>query len=170
MAKFGEEPTREAAITDLRSRPTQGRHAASEGVAHRNTIRYPWTPLHDRQLVVEPPAGFTFLLGDVHPPGVRIPQERTAAFENGPTRGLFNAINVNVHHKGGHFVHYEKPEAVVGDVRETFRRARRHPLRNAVCRGRGKTPPGRLVKRFGRRPPRCAVRPALSPASGRRGP
>jgi pimeloyl-ACP methyl ester carboxylesterase len=91
---------------------------------YRNTIRYPWTPVHDRQPVVEPPAGFTFLLGDAYPPGVRTPQERIAAFENGPTRGLFNVINVNAHHKGGHFVHYENPEAVVGDVRETFRRAR----------------------------------------------
>jgi hypothetical protein len=91
---------------------------------YRNTIRYPWTPVHDRQPVVEPPAGFTFLLGDVYPPGVRTPEERIAAFENGHTRGLFNVVNVNAHQKGGHFVHYENPEAVVGDVRETFRRAR----------------------------------------------
>jgi hypothetical protein len=77
--------------------------------------------LHDRQPVVEPPAGVTFLLGDVYPPEVSTPEERIAAFENGPTRGLYNVINVNAHYKGGHFVHYENPE---GDVRETFRRAR----------------------------------------------
>jgi len=91
---------------------------------YRNTIRYPWTPSHDRQPVVEAPAGFTFLLGDVYPPGVRTPQERIAAFENGPTRGLFNVVNVNAHHKGGHFLHYENPEAVTEDVRETFRKLR----------------------------------------------
>ncbi|MEU9244985.1 hypothetical protein [Streptomyces sp. NPDC048385] len=43
---------------------------------------------------------------------------------NGPTRGLFNAVNVNAHAKGGHFGHYENPEAYVGDVRETFRKVR----------------------------------------------
>ena len=91
---------------------------------YRNTIRYPWTPLHDRQPTVEPPAGFTFLLGDVYPPGVRTVEERIATFENGPTHGLYNVINVNAHPKGGHFAHYENPEAVIGDVRETFRRAR----------------------------------------------
>ena len=30
---------------------------------YRNTIRHPWTSLHDRHPGVEPPAGFTFLLG-----------------------------------------------------------------------------------------------------------
>lgn len=80
--------------------------------------------MHDRQPTVEPPAGFTFLLGDVYPPGVHTPEERIAAFENGPTRGFFNPVHVNAHYKGGHFVHYENPEALVGDVRETFRKLR----------------------------------------------
>lgn len=39
-------------------------------------------------------------------------------------RATFNAINVNAHHKCGHFGHCENPEAYVGDVRETFRKAR----------------------------------------------
>ena len=91
---------------------------------YRNTIRHPWTPLHDRRPVVEPPVGFTFLLGDVYPPGVTTVEERIASFENGPTRAMFNVVNVNAHHKGGHFGHYENPEAYVGDVRETFRKAR----------------------------------------------
>ncbi|CAL9353625.1 epoxide hydrolase family protein [Streptomyces sp. enrichment culture] len=34
---------------------------------YRNAVRHPWTPSHDRQPTVEPPAGFTFLLGDVSP-------------------------------------------------------------------------------------------------------
>lgn len=91
---------------------------------YRNAVRYPWTPVHDRQPTVEPPAGFTFLLGDVYPPGVHTPEERIAAFEQGPTRDFFNPIHVNAHDKGGHFVHYENPEALVGDVRETFRKLR----------------------------------------------
>lgn len=37
---------------------------------------------------------------------------------------MFNVVNVNAHHKGGHFGHYENPGAYVGDVRETFRKAR----------------------------------------------
>ncbi|WP_234444355.1 hypothetical protein [Streptomyces sp. NRRL F-525] len=81
---------------------------------YRNTVRRPWTPLHDRRPVVEPPAGVT-------PPSC---EERIAAFENGPTRAMFNVVNVNAHRKGGHFGHYENPGAHVGDVRETFREAR----------------------------------------------
>ncbi|MER7666783.1 epoxide hydrolase family protein [Streptomyces sp. NPDC096193] len=91
---------------------------------YRNAVRYPWLPVHDRQPTVEPPAGFTFLLGDVYPPGVRTTEERIAAFEHGPTRGFFNPVFVNAHHKGGHFVHYENPEALVSDVRQTFRQLR----------------------------------------------
>ncbi|MEV2273889.1 epoxide hydrolase family protein [Nonomuraea africana] len=91
---------------------------------YRNAVRYPWVPSHNRQPVVEPPAGFTFLLGDAYPPGVDTVEGRIAAFENGPTRSSFNVINVNAHMKGGHFVHYENPEAFTNDVRETFRKLR----------------------------------------------
>ncbi|WP_329310038.1 epoxide hydrolase family protein [Streptomyces sp. NBC_01262] len=91
---------------------------------YRNAVRYPWVPSHDRQPTVEPPAGFTFLLGDAYPPGVRTIEERIAAFESGPTRGAFNPINVNAHEKGGHFVHYENTEAFVTDLRATFRKLR----------------------------------------------
>lgn len=91
---------------------------------YRNTVRHPWTPSHDRRPVVEPPAGFTFLLGDVYPPGVRTVEERIAAFVHGPSYDSFNVVNVNAHPKGGHFGHFENPEAFVGDVRETFRKLR----------------------------------------------
>ncbi|MFG2776894.1 epoxide hydrolase family protein [Streptomyces prunicolor] len=63
-------------------------------------------------------------IGDVYPPGVSTVEDRIAAFESGPTRAMFNAVNVNAHHGGGHFGHYENPGAYVGDVRETFRRVR----------------------------------------------
>ncbi|MFB7493442.1 epoxide hydrolase family protein [Streptomyces sp. NPDC056161] len=91
---------------------------------YRNAARYPWVPSHDRQPVVEPPAGFTFLLGDAYPPGVTTVEDRIAHFENGPTRGSFNVVNVNAHMKGGHFVHYENPEAFTSDLRTTFRKLR----------------------------------------------
>ncbi|GAB3956995.1 hypothetical protein GCM10027614_71090 [Micromonospora vulcania] len=91
---------------------------------YRNAVRYPWVPSHDRQPTVEPPAGFTFLLGDAYPPGATTPEERIAAFENGPTYDTFNVDNVNVHQKGGHFVHYENPEGFASDVRNTFRKFR----------------------------------------------
>ncbi|MEW2294389.1 epoxide hydrolase [Streptomyces sp. NPDC006743] len=91
---------------------------------YRNAVRHPWVPSHDRRPVVEPPAGFTFLLGDAYPPGVDTVEGRIAAFENGPTRDVFNVVNVNAHMKGGHFVHYENPEAFTADLRETFRRLR----------------------------------------------
>ncbi|GGT10175.1 epoxide hydrolase family protein [Streptomyces chromofuscus] len=91
---------------------------------YRNANRHPWKPEHDRQPQIEAPAGFTFLLGDVYPPGVRTPEERIAAFENGPTRPWFNPVNVNVHHQGGHFGPWENPEAFITDIRETFRKLR----------------------------------------------
>ncbi|WP_194236241.1 hypothetical protein [Streptomyces acidicola] len=74
---------------------------------YRNCNRYPWTPSHDRHPQVQAPAGFSFLLGDAYPPGVRTVEEPIAAFENGPTRHLFNAVHVNAHQKGGHFTAWE---------------------------------------------------------------
>jgi hypothetical protein len=49
---------------------------------------------------------------------------RVAAFEDGPTRPLFNPVYVKAHAKGGHFVPFENPEAVIDDVRATFRMLR----------------------------------------------
>jgi hypothetical protein len=37
---------------------------------------------------------------------------------------LFSVVNVNADHKGGRFGHYANPNAYVGDVCETFRKAR----------------------------------------------
>jgi pimeloyl-ACP methyl ester carboxylesterase len=89
--------------------------------SYLNAKLYPWQPEHDRQPQIEAPAGFTFLLGDVFPPGVRTPEERMAAFENGPMRPWFNPVNIKVHQKGGHFGPWENPEAFITDIRETFR-------------------------------------------------
>lgn len=89
---------------------------------YRNAERYRFVPSHDRQPLVQAPAGFTFLLGDAYPPAIDTVEDRIAYFENGPTRDLYNVVNVNAHVKGGHFVHYENPEAFASDLRETFRR------------------------------------------------
>jgi hypothetical protein len=91
--------------------------------SYRNANRYPWTPSHERMPAVEPPAGFTFLAGDHYPPGSTV-DTRLAYFENSPTRGWFNPIYAKAHERGGHFVPWENPEAVIDDVRATFRTLR----------------------------------------------
>jgi pimeloyl-ACP methyl ester carboxylesterase len=92
--------------------------------SYLNAKRYPWQPEHDRQPQIETPAGFTFLLGDVFPPGVRTPEERIAAFKNSPMGAWFNPVNIKVHQKGGHFGPWENPEAFITDIRDTFRALR----------------------------------------------
>jgi hypothetical protein len=69
---------------------------------------------------VEAPAGFTFLSGDAYPPGVDV-DSRVEAFPSGPTRSWFNPVYVKAHRKGGHFVPWENPDAVIDDIRATFR-------------------------------------------------
>ncbi|MFF0967265.1 epoxide hydrolase family protein [Streptomyces sp. NPDC003703] len=91
---------------------------------YKNAVRHPWKPEHDRHPQVEPPAGFSLLLGDTYPPGVRTTEERVAAFENGPSRPWFNPVNVKAHAEGGHFGPWENPDAFVTDIRETFRNLR----------------------------------------------
>jgi pimeloyl-ACP methyl ester carboxylesterase len=44
-------------------------------------------------------------------------------FENGHTRDWFNPVYLKVHARG-HFVPWENPEAVIDDVRTTFRKLR----------------------------------------------
>jgi hypothetical protein len=46
---------------------------------------------------------------------------RVAAFENGPTWEWFNLVFAKAHARGGHFVPWENPEAVIDDIRATFR-------------------------------------------------
>jgi pimeloyl-ACP methyl ester carboxylesterase len=91
--------------------------------SYRNANRWPWQPSHNRTPAIEAPAGFTFLAGDHYPPGATV-DTRIAHFENGPTRDWFNPVYVNAHARGGHFVPWENPEAVIDDVRTTFRKLR----------------------------------------------
>lgn len=88
--------------------------------SYANANRYPWRPSHDRTPIVEAKAGFTFLTGDAYPPGVNA-DTRVDFFMNGPTRPMFNPIYAKAHEKGGHFTAWENAEAVIDDIRATFR-------------------------------------------------
>jgi pimeloyl-ACP methyl ester carboxylesterase len=90
---------------------------------YRNAVRYPWTPDHDRSPMMEAPAGFTFLAGDRYPPGTTA-ATRIAAFTEGPTASRYNTTYTQVDPVGGHFGHFENPDAVITGIRETFRTLR----------------------------------------------
>jgi pimeloyl-ACP methyl ester carboxylesterase len=82
-----------------------------------NTLRFyaeatyhPWQPSHDRSPVVEVPTGVTFL-------GPRAQGlDRLEWVEQ-----YFNLHSTNEHPRGGHFAPMEEPEALVRDIRRTFR-------------------------------------------------
>jgi pimeloyl-ACP methyl ester carboxylesterase len=87
-----------------------------------DAVRYPWRPSHDRQPVIEAPTGITFLGGE-NPPGVTT-ERRVEAFLATPAAKNYNLHFVNAHERGGHFGHYENPEACIHDIRSTFRTLR----------------------------------------------
>ena len=83
--------------------------------------RHRWTPSHDRTPLIEAPTGITVMTADM-PPG--------STFEWLPS--VFNLQFTNFHDRGGHFVPMENPEALIADLRATFRplrgsRAADHP-------------------------------------------
>ncbi|MGW5359845.1 epoxide hydrolase family protein [Actinopolymorpha pittospori] len=86
---------------------------------YANNNRYPWTPSHDRQPVVEAPTGITFV-GYENPPGVTTDQ-RVQSFLDGDRAGWYNHVNLTVHDRGGHFIPLEIPDQWVEDLRRTFR-------------------------------------------------
>jgi pimeloyl-ACP methyl ester carboxylesterase len=88
---------------------------------YSNSNRYPWQPSHDRQPVVQAPTGFTFLAGDVYPPGVHSAADRIMAFNEGPMRDYYNVTHVSAGETGGHFIAWENPEATIKGIRDTFR-------------------------------------------------
>ena len=89
---------------------------------YANANRYPWRPSHDRKPVVEAPTGMTFL-GFENPPGVTT-DTRVQAFLNSPDSAWFNNVYLNAHEKGGHFMAWENPSAIIQDIRGTFRKLR----------------------------------------------
>jgi hypothetical protein len=59
-------------------------------------------------------------LGFENPPGVST-ENRVAAFKKSADAAWFNTTYLKAHAKGGHFAAYENPEAVIADLRATFR-------------------------------------------------
>ncbi|WP_020421591.1 epoxide hydrolase family protein [Amycolatopsis sp. ATCC 39116] len=90
---------------------------------YANNNRYPWTPSHDRQPVVEAPTGLT-LVNHENPPGVSTPGERVRNFVASERGGWYNLVNVRAHERGGHFIPWEIPAEWGADLRLTFRLAR----------------------------------------------
>jgi pimeloyl-ACP methyl ester carboxylesterase len=77
---------------------------------YANAWRNQWTPSHDRQPMMEAPAGISWFSFDM-PPGSRTEL----------VGSLYNIVYENTHQQGGHFAAVEQPEAVVADIRATFR-------------------------------------------------
>ncbi|MGE0385541.1 MAG: epoxide hydrolase family protein [Gammaproteobacteria bacterium] len=79
---------------------------------YAEAMDHPWKPAHARTPVVEAPTGLSFFEPDSGP---------------GPTdwqRGYFNIHYTRSHPRGGHFAPMEEPEALVEDIRATFRSLR----------------------------------------------
>jgi pimeloyl-ACP methyl ester carboxylesterase len=85
-----------------------------------NASRYPWTPSHDRTPIIEAPAGITFL-GYENPPGVATDQVVQRFLDNAREKPWYNPVYLKAHDHGGHFTAWENPEAVIEDIRATFR-------------------------------------------------
>jgi pimeloyl-ACP methyl ester carboxylesterase len=85
-----------------------------------NANRYPWTPSHDRIPIIEAPAGITFL-GHENPPGVATKDVIQHFLDNPGEKPWYNPVYLNAHDHGGHFTPWENPEAVIEDIRATFR-------------------------------------------------
>ncbi|MDX1581022.1 MAG: epoxide hydrolase [Alphaproteobacteria bacterium] len=73
--------------------------------------KVPWAPSHDRTPMIEAPTGLSFFAQDV----VR---------RNPDIEAHYNVHYVKEHPVGGHFAAAERPDAIVEDVRATFRELR----------------------------------------------
>jgi pimeloyl-ACP methyl ester carboxylesterase len=73
---------------------------------------YSWTPSHRRSPVVEAPTGYTLFLPDT----IALPRDWIPAY--------YNVTYARERESGGHFAPAEQPEAVVEDIRATFRTLR----------------------------------------------
>ncbi|WP_010188208.1 epoxide hydrolase family protein [Sphingomonas sp. PAMC 26605] len=85
-----------------------------------NANRFPWTPSHDRVPIIEAPTGFTFL-GYENPPGVSTEKRVEQFLESPGEKDWYNPVYLKAHDHGGHFTPWENPEAVIEDIRATFR-------------------------------------------------
>ncbi|MCY9580283.1 epoxide hydrolase family protein [Paenibacillus alvei] len=89
---------------------------------YTNVNRYPWTPSHDRTPIVEAPMGITFLGGE-NIPGTTT-ETRVQAFLDSPDAKWYNPIYLKAHERGGHFTGWENPDAIIEDIRGTFKKLR----------------------------------------------
>ncbi|MCR8557317.1 epoxide hydrolase [Mucilaginibacter sp. BJC16-A38] len=87
--------------------------------SYANAARYPWKPSHQRQPLIEAPAGFTFLNGDAFPPNATV-ENRIKIFENGTSSKQFNTVYAKSYPTGGHFGPWENPAAFIEGITETF--------------------------------------------------
>jgi pimeloyl-ACP methyl ester carboxylesterase len=88
--------------------------------SYANANRYPWTPSHDRTPIIEAPAGITFL-GYENPPGVPTSEVIQRFLDNPTEKPWYNPVYLKAHEHGGHFTPWENPQAVIEDIRATFR-------------------------------------------------
>ncbi|MEV2252920.1 epoxide hydrolase [Streptomyces sp. NPDC050147] len=87
---------------------------------YANANRYPWTPSHDRQPVIEAPTGITFVAHE-NPPGVTTAEQRVQSWLTGDRADWYRHVNLTAHEDGGHFIPWEIPDGWVSDLRRTFR-------------------------------------------------
>ncbi|MEU6654687.1 epoxide hydrolase family protein [Streptomyces sp. NPDC046900] len=85
-----------------------------------NANHYPWTPSHDRTPIIEAPTGITFL-GYENPPGITTGTRVQLFLDDPREKPWYNPVYLNAHDKGGHFTAWENPDAVIEDIRATFR-------------------------------------------------
>ena len=91
----------------------------SAACIYAEAARHPWAAAHDRVPRIEAPTGITFFGGE-NLPGTSI-QERVDRFLTSSSAANYNLHLVKGHERGGHFAHYENPQACIEDIRENFR-------------------------------------------------
>jgi hypothetical protein len=63
------------------------------------------------------------------------------AFLDSPAAAMWNTTNVRAHEHGGHFTPWENPDALIDDIRTTFRSQRRGARRPRSTRTTPARPP-----------------------------
>lgn len=76
---------------------------------YAEAARHTWTPSHDGTPVVEAPTGYTLFLPDT----IALPRDWIPVY--------YNVCYAKERQVGGHFAPAEEPDAVVEDIRATFR-------------------------------------------------
>lgn len=79
---------------------------------YAEAARHPWQPSHDRTPPFEAPAGVSLFRGD------------GAALFGDAMVGQYNVHHLADHARGGHFAPAEEPQALIEDIRATFRELR----------------------------------------------